>query len=227
MEALNPYVRADFVEKEVNRRRHRSLIGGLWDEIGLLQFDFIVSRGLRPHHTLVDIGCGCLRGGVHFVNYLDAGKYVGTDLQQSLLDVGYDVELKALRLQHKLPRENLICESDFSIGGRVDTFDYAIAQSVFTHIPLSHIYRCLERVAPAMKPNGLFYATFFERPADHNHGRSYTHDRAGVTTHSDRDPFHFSFAEMEALVVGLPWECRLVGDWNHPRGQRMLEFKRV
>ncbi len=32
-------------------------IGGRWEEIGRLQFDFLVAEGLMPAHTLLDIGC--------------------------------------------------------------------------------------------------------------------------------------------------------------------------
>jgi hypothetical protein len=36
------------IEAEVAAGRHRESVGGRWDEIGALQADFLVSRGLRP-----------------------------------------------------------------------------------------------------------------------------------------------------------------------------------
>ena len=69
----------------VKAGRHRESVGGLWDQIGQLQFDFLVANGLRPEHKLLDIGCGSLRGGVKFVRYLQSGHYFGTDLNGSLL----------------------------------------------------------------------------------------------------------------------------------------------
>ena len=60
------------------RHGHRLFVGGvddfLWTRIGELQFDFLRAQGLRPNHVLFDIACGALRGGVHFINYLDAGR---------------------------------------------------------------------------------------------------------------------------------------------------------
>ena len=50
---------------------HREAVGGLWDEMGRLQFDFLVAQGLQPHHKMLDIGCGSMRGGRHFVNHLE------------------------------------------------------------------------------------------------------------------------------------------------------------
>ncbi len=140
------------------------MIGGKWDEIGALQFEYLKAQGLRPHHKLLDVGCGSLRGGVHFVGYLDAGGYSGLDINKSLLDAGYDVELAALGLQDRLPRTNLVCDAEFEFGGPDGVFDYAMAQSVFTHLSLNRIRQCLAKVARVMKPGGVFYATFFELP---------------------------------------------------------------
>ena len=53
--------------------KHRNSVGGMWDEIGGLQRDFVLGEGLTPDMRLLDIGCGCLRAGVHFVRYLNAG----------------------------------------------------------------------------------------------------------------------------------------------------------
>ncbi|MGH7055210.1 MAG: hypothetical protein ACREFK_05155 [Stellaceae bacterium] len=79
-------------------------IGGFWEEIGKFQFAVMTAHGLMPRHSLLDIGCGCLRGGVHFIRYLEPGNYVGVDVNQSLLDAGYDVELASAGLQARMPR---------------------------------------------------------------------------------------------------------------------------
>src|SRR5277367_14092 len=65
---------------EVAAGDHRQFVGGMWDEIGALQFEFLKKEGLLPRHCLIDIGCGCMRGGVHFAQYLDKGKYHGIDI---------------------------------------------------------------------------------------------------------------------------------------------------
>ena len=48
---------------------HRRAVGGLWDEIGLLQRDFLIDHGLKRNHFLLDIRCGPLRGGVTIIPY--------------------------------------------------------------------------------------------------------------------------------------------------------------
>ena len=67
---------------------HREAVGGLWEEMGRLQFDFLVEQGLQPHHKFLDIGCGSMRGGRHFIAHLDPGNYFGVDREAKLLSSG-------------------------------------------------------------------------------------------------------------------------------------------
>ena len=147
---LNTYEDSAEIQRGVNEGRHRELIGGMWDEIGRLQFEYMVANGLERRSRLIDVGCGSLRGGVHFVSYLDEGRYFGLDSNLPLLQAGYDVELKALDLQAKLPRQNLLCDDEFSFDLFGPEFDFAIAQSLFTHLPVNHIRLCLTRLARKM-----------------------------------------------------------------------------
>jgi len=88
---ISRYYDKTALEAQVQAGRHREAVGGLWDEIGQLQIDFLVSQGLMPHHRLLDIGCGSLRGGVKLIRYLDAGHYAGVDLHESLINAGYEI----------------------------------------------------------------------------------------------------------------------------------------
>ena len=205
---------------------HRELIGGLWEELGRLQFEFLRTQGLKPHHRLLDIGCGCLRGGVKFVAYLDAGNYYGIDASRSLLDSGYEIELPKAGLQRRLPRANLLCSADFEFSAAGCHFDFALAQSVFTHLSFNRIRECLERLAPVMAPGGAFFATFFEAPEDAPVMQDVTHPPAGVVTHASSDPYHYRFSDFQHACKGLPWSLRYIGEWKHPRGQRFLAFIR-
>jgi hypothetical protein len=56
-------------EEGIRQGGHREYVGGFWDEIGKLQFDFMVQQGLKPSDCFLDIACGALRGGVHFSPY--------------------------------------------------------------------------------------------------------------------------------------------------------------
>ncbi|HTU69709.1 MAG TPA: methyltransferase domain-containing protein [Candidatus Baltobacteraceae bacterium] len=212
------------IAQQVAQGRHRDSVGGRWDEIGRLQFEFLVSRGLSPRHKLIDIGCGCLRGGVHFVRYLEPGNYFGIDINQSLLDAGYDAELAALDLQAKLPRANLLCGNAFEFAALGIDFDFGIAQSLFTHLPWNHIRLCLTRLAPQMAPSGKLFATAFIVPDDHPYGDPFAHGE-GVVTNDHCDPYHYRYADFSQMCQTLPWRPVLIGDWGHPRGQTMVAFE--
>jgi SAM-dependent methyltransferase len=223
---LNRYADIDDISRLVQEGRHRDVVGGLWDEIGKLQLHYLVTHGLDPSSVLIDIGCGCLRGGVHFVAYLAQGNYFGLDLNQSLLDAGYDIELQAVGLQHKLPREQLVCDDDFDFEAFPLPFDFAIAQSLFTHIPPNDIRVCLERLSRRMKPGGKLFATFYPIPEDHRAGEVV--DRpGGWHTFDARDPYHYRMSDVIQLCDGLPWHVTLAGEFGHPRGQQMLRFVRT
>ncbi len=219
-----PRNRADyarpFTAEQVERGRHRRRAGGLWGRMGKLQLDFMVAHGLRPGARLLDVGCGPLRAGIHFVDYLDPGNYYGIDVNESLLDIGYDIELPPA-LRSKLPREHLRCTDRFDCDFGI-SFDFAIAQSLFTHIPLNDIRLCLYRVARVLKVGGSFFATFFEAPP------GFPLDGVlGKDVYSERNPFWYWPGDLEWAASVAPWRFRYIGDWRHPRDQRMAEFVRT
>jgi cyclopropane fatty-acyl-phospholipid synthase-like methyltransferase len=186
-------------------------VGDLWDELGNLQLAFLRKHGLRPGHRLLDIGCGSLRGGVKLIPYLEPGNYWGMDHNAALLDAGWELELGPLGLQDRLPRHQLAALSDFEFDQLGATFDVAIAQSVFTHFSLNRIRRCLAKLAAVMEPGGHFFATFFEAPSDHH----------------PEDALHYALEDLRFVVQHLPWQMVYIGEWQHPRDQRMVLFIRT
>jgi len=220
------YENTTVIAKRVAAGRHREAVGGMWDEIGELQINYLKSHGLMPHHTFLDLGCGSLRGGVRIVPYLDPGNYHGVDLNQSLLDAGYEREIIPAGLAARLPRSNLHCFDDFEISRIGVLFDAALAQSVFTHIRLQRIRDCLARVARAIRPGGAFHATYWRAPEDLPAGASSVHVK-NLTTFPNRDLYHAKFSELCEAAAGLPWRVEDIGKWNHPRLQQMVTFHRT
>ena len=41
---------------------YKNYVGGKWDQIGKLQFEFLKKNNLKPDHCFLDIGCGAFRG---------------------------------------------------------------------------------------------------------------------------------------------------------------------
>jgi SAM-dependent methyltransferase len=220
----NAYGR-ELTDEEIAAGVHRGQVGGLWEELGRLQLDFLIARGLTPDRRVLDVGCGCLRGGVELVRYLEPGNYYGLEVNASLLKAGR-AELAAAGLAGKLPPGNLLHDGEFGAWRFGVPFGLAIAQSVFTHLPANLVRRCLIELARAVAPGGHFFATYFECPEEAPAALEVAHTPGGVTSYLDRDPYHYRCRDFLWLADALPWRVERVGDWGHPRGQRMLLFER-
>ena len=76
---------------DVGARHHRAWVGSPdnYDLSSALQFSLLTSLGLRENHTLLDIGCGSLRGGRLALMYLLPEHYYGIEPEQWLIDEGF------------------------------------------------------------------------------------------------------------------------------------------
>jgi SAM-dependent methyltransferase len=218
----------DFTERLSAPDGHRDIIGGLWDEMGLLQRDYLIRQGLAPSDRLLDIGCGSLRAGVRLAPYLDPGHYYGIDYLGTLIDEGYAREIRPAGLATRLPRTNLAEERAFRIPFPGITFDVALAQSVFTHLPINHLRLCLHRLRPRLREGGVLHCTFFLAQDDHATDEPVRQAPHGeVETFSWCDPFHVWERDIRFAMSGLNWRLEAIEDWGHPRGQRMARFRAV
>ena len=64
------------IPSQKERLRLEMLVGpiGKWDILRQFQLEALLKNGLQPHHSLLDIGCGPLQGGVAFIQYLDKSR---------------------------------------------------------------------------------------------------------------------------------------------------------
>jgi hypothetical protein len=193
---------------------HRNYVGGLWDEIGQLQFDFLVSHGLKPQHRLLDIACGSLRLGVKAIPYLEPEHYLGIDKEAGLIQAGLEKELDAKVRDAKKPA--FVVSSSFEFEKLPRTADYAIAQSLFTHLPPPLIDLCFQKLRPCLEDDGVFFATFSpSRRKMKNLDQPHDHARFGYTQ-----------AEMCEFGERSGFRARYIGNWKHPRGQVMVEYRK-
>lgn len=146
------------------QRRH-SLVGPVhdWEQKREFQIRFLKSVGLLPHHYLLDVGCGTLRGGIPIIHYLELGHYFGLECRMEVLTEARR-ELKDHGLEAKQP--SLFHSSslaDVALGQR---FDFVWAFSVLIHMSDEILEGCLLLVARHLKDSGVFYANvnIGERP---------------------------------------------------------------
>lgn len=219
MKGVNAYFK-ELSNEQISNKVHREFIGGLWDELGQLQLEFLIESGLKPSHKLLDIGCGCLRGGVYYLKYLDEGNYFGLDINSSLIEAG-KIEVGEVGLSHKKP--NLIVDDKFSFGKFGTKFDFMVSVSVFTHLPFNIIVRCLNRARESLSPHGIYYSTFFQAPTP-SHLEPIKQEPGEIVTNYDSDPFHYSIDELAYMAKLAKLELNVIDDWRHPRNQKMAAF---
>jgi SAM-dependent methyltransferase len=192
--------------------RHRGYVGGKWDEIGKLQFDFMVSRGLSPGDAFLDIACGSLRGGVHFIQYLDPGNYLGIDKERSLIDRGLSMELP--RATRKQKRPEFVVSDAFEFSRFSKTAQYSLAQSLFTHLIPPQIELCLSNLRAYVADGHQAYATFCSGDS-----------AANPSAPDDEKRFNYSREELAAIGERTGWRSEYIGEWGHPRDQLMMLFR--
>ena len=192
---------------------HRDSAGELSEEIGRLQFDFLVSMGLRPHHHLVDVGCGRLRAGTHFIRFLDAGRYCGFEKDRDLLSAGIAEELGPVLFNTKRPLFIVTDRFAFECCDRAP--DFVFAHSIFAQLPSESIALCFDNLRERIAPNGILFAAFNEARGEEPH--------PGVSL--DRDDRYYTRAQMEAFGRSAGWIPEFIGDWGHPFGRVMMSFR--
>ena len=188
----------------------KKAVGGMWEKIGRLQFEFLINKGLQPQHKMLDIGCGTLRGGRHFIKYLNTGNYYGIDISPKAIAYA-----KQLVQQEGLSEKNphlLISEKKdlkFREFSGI-TFDYILAQSVFTHLKPEHIKECFENIDHIMHENSAFYFTYFK-------GEEYR--QTGLKN------FRYPFSFFESLAEQYGFKLQDCSkEYIHPREQLMVEL---
>ena len=187
-------------------------IGGMWEEIGSLQLEFLKNMGLSPRDTLLDIGCGTLRGGRHFIRFLDSGNYTGIDISPKCLEAAHKL-VRSENLEGKNP--SLILNTSKNMKFKeLDTklFDFILAQSVFTHLPAEIIVECIENIGKVMSEDSAFYFTFKESKTARKIGRK------GFV-------YPWEFFENLSRQNGFDIQD-LSHKYPHPRGQKMACIKK-
>jgi SAM-dependent methyltransferase len=191
-------------------RTYRAWVGPPqnYDLVAAMQFNLLCSLGLREYHYLLDVGCGSLRGGRLFIPYLLPGRYFGTEPEQWLIDEGLDRELGRDIVRVKRPTFSNNADFQLSAFGR--SFDYILAQSIFSHAPHDDIRTCLSEARRVLVPGGVFAATFWEGRKDYD-GKEWVYP--GTV------PYQLESMVRTANGAGL--DCRRI-EWPHPSRQTWL-----
>lgn len=173
-----------------------------YDLVAAMTFNLMTSLGLRQHHRLLDIGCGSLRAGRLFIPYLNAGGYTGLEPNRWLVEDGIAQEVGADLVALKRPR--FVFGDSAAALDPEDRFDFAVAQSIFSHAGLDLVSGWLRGMAPHLQPSGALAATFLVGEDCADPGWVYP----GCVT------YRVETMAAETERAGLRFQLL---DWRHPR----------
>jgi SAM-dependent methyltransferase len=175
-----------------------------YDLVAAMAFNLLTTLGLRQHHSLLDIGCGSLRIGRLLIPYLNRGKYFGVEPNEWLVDEGIRRELGETLVQIKRPTF-FFSDSPETISQAKMSFDFALAQSIFSHCGLDLIQGWLSAISGSLARDGALVATFLIGEEDSA--------QAGWI-YPECVSYRPATLERTAKDVNLRFE---ILDWKHPR----------
>jgi SAM-dependent methyltransferase len=178
-----------------------------YDVLGALQFNLLTALGLREDHTLLDIGCGSLRGGRLFIPYLLPGHYFGVEPAAAVVEQGLERELGGSIVAVKRPHFSY--DADFRLDVFGVQFDFVLAQSVFSHVAPQQIRACLSAAREVMRSGALFAASYEAGDRDYAGAPGYNY---GVTYRPETFAGFVSSAGLALTPI----------EWPHPWGLRWV-----
>jgi SAM-dependent methyltransferase len=182
-----------------------------WLAVGKMQFDYLVRHGLRPADRLLEIGCGNLRAGWRFIDYLEPGHYHGLDISPDILLAAQDTVVRH-RLQDKVPHLTLVRDLRLeALPGAY--FTAAHAHSVFSHSPREVVDECLAHIGRVLAPGGFL---------------DFTYNRTeGAEHHVLREDFYYRTETLLHLAGRHGLDARFMDDWEDlPHRQSKIRVTR-
>ncbi|KAB1202772.1 hypothetical protein CJ030_MR8G022180 [Morella rubra] len=132
---------------------HHSNYGEPWAG-GRDVFEFLAkSTNLTPDSRVLEIGCGTLRVGLHFIRYLNPEHYHCLERDELSLMAALGYELPSQGLLYKRPLIVKGEDMDFTKFGSGVLYDLIYASAVFLHMPDKLVWVGLERLSSKLKPD--------------------------------------------------------------------------
>jgi SAM-dependent methyltransferase len=212
--------------------------GGDFHEVGVdFLRHFINVGGLRASDAVIDMGCGVGRMAVPLAYYLDAsGSYAGFDISREAIDwcrenvapLHPNFEFTAADLFNKRYNpEGKTKAADFRFPYEDDSFSFAIATSLFTHLLPEDMRHYLAEAARVVRPGGTLFLTFYlldpeieDRKALWPPSLSFEHALDGCRVNNEEIPeavVAFAVEDVEAACAAAGLEIQKpihYGSWS-------------
>lgn len=123
---------------------------------------------LKPHHHVLEIGCGAGRMAAPFVSFLTTGLYLGVDISEEAIawaqtHVG-SANISFTHLDFRNPHYRQDRGADATIARlpfEDRSFDFVFLASVFTHLTSSEVKNYVSETARLLRTGGYALSTYF------------------------------------------------------------------
>jgi SAM-dependent methyltransferase len=132
---------------------------------------FIEFGGLAPEHDVLDVGCGGGRMAAALLYYLGEkqGSYVGFDVHKPSIEWCRKAiaprhprfDFQFVDLDNPIYNASKHSATEFTFPFAENTFDFAIATSLFTHMFMGEVANYLRQAFRVLRPGGAFFCTAF------------------------------------------------------------------
>lgn len=137
---------------------------------GVLLRELLIGRGLKADSDFLDIGCGVGRAAIALIPVLDGGSYRGFDIVPGGIEwcrreitsrhPNFRFELADVNNRQYNPHGDTPAHQ-YSFPYEDESFDLALASSVFTHMRPDGTSRYLAEAARVLRPGGELLCEFF------------------------------------------------------------------
>lgn len=129
-----------------------------FETVGRLQLIVCIREGLYPDSKVLDIGCGCLRGGYWLIHFLDPGCYCGIEPNREVLSGGIEHILEPGLVEAKRPRFDHNTIFDASVFD--EAFDFYVARSIWTHTSKADMEVMLDSFVKHTSSDAVFLTSY-------------------------------------------------------------------
>lgn len=160
--------------------------------------------GLKPTDRVLDVGCGIGRMAIPLTTYIRGGSYAGFDVGREMIrwcrrhitPQNPNFEFAWVPIYNrKYNPFGTIAAAEFRFPYEDDSFDFALATSLFTHLTRADARHYLSEIARVLRPGATALLTFFlitpESEREIAAGRTalrFRHEVDGALTTDARQP---------------------------------------
>jgi len=131
--------------------------------IGRSYVDYLIERGVKPEHNVLDFGCGAGRVGIWLIPLLHEGRYFGLDRHLGSLEAFVRYEIPLHQLAKYRPR--IALGEKLRLDGFGVTFDNILDLHVSHHMPTPDSLRFYEAAAKSLNAGGKVFVSHVPKPS--------------------------------------------------------------